>query len=106
VCAFHSHTCPTTFGNGDGATTEKGVVEVQTTFEYQTAKEGTERAAPLAFEYGITDKLSLLVEPVFYASIRPKLGRRANGLGDLEVTLSYLLRKKDGGDPRWQSPVN
>jgi len=73
---------------------KKGVVEVQTTFEYQTAKEGTERAAPLAFEYGITDKLSLLVEPVFYASIRPKLGRRANGLGDLEVTLSYLFAKE------------
>lgn len=73
---------------------KKGVVEFQTTFEYQTAKEGTEQAAPLAFEYGITDKLSLLVEPVFYTSIRPSFGRRANGLGDLEATLSYLFAKE------------
>ena len=73
---------------------KKGVVEVQTTFEYQTSKEGTERAAPVAFEFGITDRLSLLVEPVFYTSIRPKLGPRATGLGDLEVTLSYLFAKE------------
>src|SRR5882762_6769780 len=37
-----------------------GRVEVQATFEYQTSKEGTERAAPLAFEFGLTDRLSLL----------------------------------------------
>jgi hypothetical protein len=78
---------------------KKGVVEVQAAFEYQTAKEGTERAAPTAFEFGITDRLSLLVEPVFYTSIRPKLGRRANGLGDLEVTLSYLFAKEERKRP-------
>src|ERR1700730_2368976 len=67
-----------------------GVVELQTTFEYQTSSAGNERALPLGFEYGITDRLSLLVEPVFYTSIRPKVGRRATGFGDLEVTLSHL----------------
>ncbi|MEA2173061.1 MAG: hypothetical protein QOD00_653 [Blastocatellia bacterium] len=69
---------------------------MQTTFEYQTLKEGRELAAPLAFECGMTDRLSLLVEPVFYTSIRPKQGRRATGLGDLEVSLSYLLAKERG----------
>jgi hypothetical protein len=64
---------------------------VQTTFEYQTSGQGTERAVPLGFEYGLTDRLSLLVEPVFYTAIRPKQGTRATGVGDLEVTLSYLL---------------
>ena len=73
---------------------KKGVVELQTTFEYQTSKEGTERAALLGFEYGITDRLSLLVEPVFYTAIRPKVGRRATGFGDLEVTLSYLVAQE------------
>jgi hypothetical protein len=71
-----------------------GVFEVQTTFEYQTSKEGKELAAPLGFEYGITDRLSLLVEPIFYTSIRPKGGRNATGVGDLEVTLSYLVAKE------------
>ena len=29
-----------------------GSVELQMAFEYQTSKEGTERAVPFAFEYG------------------------------------------------------
>ena len=68
-----------------------GVFELQTSFEYQTSSDGTERAAPLGFEYGITNRVSLLVEPVLYTSIRPKVGRSATGLGDLEATLSYLV---------------
>ena len=56
---------------------KKGVVEIQTTFEYQTAKEGKEAAAPLAFEYGITDRWTILIEPVLFTGIRPKLGPHA-----------------------------
>jgi hypothetical protein len=68
-----------------------GAVEVHTAFEYQTSKEGKEYALPFAFEYGITDRLSLLVEPVFFTGIHPKTGSRANDIGDLEATLSYLV---------------
>src|SRR5579872_798636 len=68
-----------------------GVFELQTAFEYQRSNDGTERAAPLGFEYGITNRLSLLVEPVLYTSIRPKVGTPATGLGDLEATVSYLV---------------
>lgn len=73
---------------------QKGSFEVQTAFEYQTSKEGTERALPFAFEYGITDRWSLTVEPVFYTAIRPKRGTRATGVGDVEVTLSYLFARE------------
>jgi hypothetical protein len=65
-------------------------LEVQTTFEFQTSKDGTEAAIPFAAEYGITDRLALMTEPVFYTSIRPEVGRPVKGVGDLEVTLSYL----------------
>ncbi len=58
-------------------------VEMQTAFEHQTSNEGTERAVPFAFEYGITDRLSFMVEPVFYTAIRPKTGNRATGAGDV-----------------------
>jgi len=64
--------------------------EVQSTFEFQTSKNGTETAIPFATEYGITDRIALMAEPVFYTSIRPEVGRRVNGVGDLEATLSYL----------------
>lgn len=73
---------------------KKGVAEIQTTFEYQISKEGKELAVPFAFEYGITDRLTILVEPVFYTSIRPKVGQRATSVGDLEITLSYLVAKE------------
>src|SRR6202165_277730 len=78
---------------------QKGAFEVQTAFEYQTSKEGTERALPFAFEYGITDRLSLMAEPVLYTAIRPKVGTRATGIGDLEVTLSYLFAREKGRRP-------
>ncbi|HEV7797512.1 MAG TPA: hypothetical protein VGO73_05125, partial [Pyrinomonadaceae bacterium] len=78
---------------------KKGAFEVQTSFEWQRSKEGTERAVPFAFEYGITDRLSIMVEPVFYTAIRPKVGTRATGIGDLEVTLSYLFAREKGWRP-------
>jgi hypothetical protein len=78
---------------------KKGAFEVQTAFEYQRSKEGTERAVPFAFEYGITDRLSVMVEPVSHTAIRPKVGTRATGVGDLEITLSYLFAHEKGWRP-------
>ena len=78
---------------------KEGSVELQMAFEYQTSKEGTERAVPFAFEYGITDRLSLMVEPVSYTAIRPKVGTRATGRGDLEITLAYLFAREKGWRP-------
>jgi hypothetical protein len=59
-------------------------------YELQSSPQGTEHALPFAWEYGVTDRVALLVEPVAYTSIRPRSGRRATGLGDLEATLQYL----------------
>jgi len=67
--------------------------------EYQTSSEGAETDVPLAVEYGLTDRLELLVEPVFYTAIRPKMGTQATGVGDLEVTLSYLFLHEAGSHP-------
>ena len=71
-----------------------GSFEFSNSFEFQTSSEGTETAAPFVFEYGITDRLELLVEPVPFTAIRPKAGRRATDTGDMEVTYSYLLRQE------------
>jgi hypothetical protein len=67
-----------------------GVVEASGNFEYQTSSEGHESAIPLALEYGVTDRLEVLVEPVAYTAIRPRTGTRATGVGDVEVTLTWL----------------
>lgn len=76
-----------------------GSLETNTSFELQTSSEGTERAVPFAFEYGVTDRMSVLVEPVFGTAIRPKTGTRASGIGDVEVTATYLVRQENGGIP-------
>jgi len=67
--------------------------------EFQTSREGTERATPLAFEYGLTNRLEVLVEPVFYTAIRPSKGANATGMGDLEVTLNYLMHREESTLP-------
>ncbi len=70
----------------------QGVFEVSGNFEYRTSSEGREAAVPFAAEYGLTDRLEFLVEPVAWTAIRPKVGARATGVGDLEATLTWLAR--------------
>ena len=68
-----------------------GQFEVGTSLEFQSSKEGTETAFPLAVEYGLFKKMTLLVEPVGFTSIAAKNGPHAKGIGDLELTLFYQL---------------
>ena len=65
--------------------------EIGTGIEFQKSKEGTETALPFAIEYGISKKLTLLVEPIGYTNIHPKTGAVSRGIGDVEVTLFYQL---------------
>lgn len=65
--------------------------EIGTGFEFQTSKEGNESALPLEIEYGLTKKFTLLIEPVGFTSIRPKMGSSVKGIGDLEITLFYQI---------------
>lgn len=76
-----------------------GVLEFSTNFEYQTSSEGSETAIPLAVEYGINNRFELLVEPVAYTAIRPNSGPEATGIGDLEVTGTYLIAQETAGRP-------
>jgi hypothetical protein len=73
-----------------------GEFQLETAFEYQTSrKQGQEYATPVALEYGVTDRVQLLLEPVLYTGIRPKGGTRADGIGDVELTaFGLLLREK------------
>ncbi len=69
-----------------------GQFEVGGALEWQTSAEGYERAVPMALEYGLSERLAVLVEPVAYTAILPKRGAHARGIGDLEMTGLYLLR--------------
>lgn len=61
-------------------------------YEYQTSREGTETAIPFVVEYGISNRLELMIEPVAQTAIRPKTGTEATGVGDIEATLTWLAR--------------
>jgi hypothetical protein len=77
----------------------QGHGNVQGAFEFQTSSEGKESAIPLVFEYGITDRLELAIEPVARVSLKPKIGRRVSGFGDVEATLTYLLAQETDSRP-------
>ncbi len=62
---------------------------VNTTYEYQTSADGQESALPLAFAYGISNRVEFAVEPVPFTKISPAKGSGANGAGDIEATLTW-----------------
>ncbi len=67
--------------------------------EYQTSSEGKETAVPIVFEYGLSNKLEILFEPVVYNSISPNAGSHATGFGDMVLTISYLLKNETSNLP-------
>ena len=70
--------------------------EIEAGFEHQRASTGTESAAPFALGYGLTDRLELLIEPVFLDRVHDKGLGAVQGIGDLELTLtSDLFRSAD-----------
>ncbi len=78
---------------------DKGKLEFDGTFEYQTSSEGWESAFPMLIEYGLTRRLELAMEPVAGTDIHPNTGRRARGAGDLEATLTYLVGSETSRRP-------
>jgi len=74
-----------------------GEIKLAGNYEAQTSSEGREFAVPLAVEFGVTDRLEFLAEPVPYTSIRPNNASWATGWGDLELTMTYLLRDPGPG---------
>ena len=68
-----------------------GTGEFESTVEFQTSSAGQELALPLALNYGITDRLEVMVEPVVYTRIMPSHGSAQSGIGDVESTLTYRL---------------
>ena len=43
------------------------------------------------YEYAITSRSEILIEPFFYEMVYPKVGKSYGGRGDLEITPSYMF---------------
>jgi len=77
----------------------KGTFETEVSVEVQTSSDGHEFASPIALEYSLSDRVTLLAEPVPITTIRPKVGPHASGMGDLEMTLTGLLLTEGSSRP-------
>lgn len=76
---------------------KQGDIGVSQSFEYAHAKDGTSGGTLTQFEYGLSDRAEILIEPFFYTWDHPKGESKVDGLGDLEITPSYLVVFED----RW-----
>ena len=78
---------------------KQGNAKFGTAFEYQTSQAGKEYAIPVFLGYGITDRIELVIEPVPYTKIQAAGITPATGIGDAEITLSYLLKYESSSFP-------
>jgi hypothetical protein len=67
--------------------------------EYQSNGGDRQTEIPLEFEYGVSRRLELMIEPVAYSSIHSASAGSASGFGDTEVTLLGQLADEDGWLP-------
>ena len=69
-----------------------GELELEAAAEYQVSRDGSARALPLAVGFALSRRLEIVVEPALYTAIRPAEGTAATGVGDVELTLTGVLR--------------
>ena len=78
---------------------KKGDIGISQSVEYEKATDGTAAGTLTQFEYGITDRSEILIEPFFHLWEFPDDGPRAEGRGDLEITPSYMVLLEKGWIP-------
>jgi hypothetical protein len=78
---------------------KKGQIGFSQAYEYATSKDGTSGGTLTQFEYGLSDRAEILVEPFFYTWDHPKGESTVDGPGDLEITPSYMVVREDNWVP-------
>ena len=77
----------------------KGESNFSQAFEFENAADGSAQGTLTQFEYGLSDRAELLIEPFFYVRLNPDDGPTETGVGDLEITPSYMVVREDGAVP-------
>ena len=78
---------------------KKGDFGVSQAYEYARAKDGTSGGTLTQFEYALSDRFEILVEPFFYTWEHAEDEEKVQGLGDLEITPSYEFVQENGWVP-------
>lgn len=69
----------------------KGDMAFSQSIEYGKAKDGSSGGTLTQFEYGLSDRAEILIEPFFYQWDSPDGEKKVSGTGDLEITPSYMM---------------
>jgi Putative MetA-pathway of phenol degradation len=78
---------------------KQGEANFSQAFEFEHGEDGNARGTLTQYEYGISDRSEILIEPFFYVGLSPKGGKSVSGLGDLEITPSYMMVLEDSWVP-------
>lgn len=78
---------------------KKGEANFSQAYEYESAKDGSSQGTLTQIEYGISDRAEILVEPFFYVRESPDDEPSEWGMGDLEITPSYMVVQEKGWVP-------
>jgi len=74
-------------------------IAISQSLQYEKAKDGVAYGTLTQFEYGISDRAEILIEPFFREWIKPDDEASTSGRGDLEITPSYMVIQEGGAIP-------
>ena len=77
----------------------RGESNFSQSFEFEHAADGSGQGTLTQYEYGISDRAEILIEPFFYVHLKPNDGPSTSGVGDLEITPSYMVVREAASTP-------
>ncbi len=79
---------------------KKGTFATSAAFQMEKSSDGSTHFFTLnQFEYALTDRAEILIEPFFYDVSRPIGEATTRGMGDLEITPSYMIFEETKDTP-------
>ena len=71
---------------------KQGEFNISNAIQFEREKDGSRTTFTLTqFEYALTDRAEILIEPFFQEWDKPKGEKSFHGMGDLEITPSYMI---------------
>lgn len=78
---------------------KKGEGNVSNAFQVERDRDGVTYLTESQYEVGLSDRSELLIEPFFYERQNPKVGPSVQGVGDLEITYSWIALPETASRP-------
>ncbi len=78
---------------------QQGEWLISNSVQFEHSPDGRGRFTLFQYEYAITDRAEILIEPFFQEWGNPKNGDSFHGVGDLEITPSYLAHLETDSTP-------